>query len=76
MFRPGLNRVTIVRDKETRQSKGVAFVLFVRPEDAHACAKAMNDTEFYGRTLKCSIAKDNGRAREFIKRKDYTDKSR
>ena len=28
------------------------------------------------RTLKCSIARDNGRASEFIRRKDYKDKSR
>ena len=30
----------------------------------------------FGRTLKVSIAKDNGRAAEFIRRKEYKDKSR
>ena len=30
----------------------------------------------FGRTIKCSIAKDNGRAAEFIRRRDYPDKSR
>ena len=30
----------------------------------------------FGRTWKASIAKDNGRTEEFIKRKDYPDKSR
>jgi len=30
----------------------------------------------FGRTIKASIAKDNGRATEFIRRKVYKDKSR
>lgn len=30
----------------------------------------------FGRTLKCSIAKDNGRSAEFIHKKQYPDKSR
>jgi len=29
----------------------------------------------FGRSISCSIAKDNGRAPEFIKRKEYKDKS-
>jgi len=29
----------------------------------------------FGRTIKASIAKDNGRAAEFIRRKVYKDKS-
>jgi len=71
-----LAKVTIMRDKETRLSKGVAFVLFVAVEDAQKAVQEMNDTMMEDRTIKCSIAKDNGRAREFIKRKVYTDKSR
>ena len=30
----------------------------------------------FGRTLKCNIAKDNGRTTEFIRRKEYKDKSK
>lgn len=30
----------------------------------------------FGRTVKASIAKDNGRTTEFIRRKDYPDKSK
>lgn len=30
----------------------------------------------FGRTLRCSIAKDNGRTPEFIRKKIYKDKSR
>ena len=29
----------------------------------------------FGRTIKCCIANDNGRATEFIRRKNYPDKS-
>lgn len=30
----------------------------------------------FGRTLKASIARDNGRAAEFIRRREYPNKSR
>lgn len=69
-------KVTIVKDREQRQSKGVAFVLFLERDSAHMCVRDLNNKELFGRTLKCSIAKDNGRASEFIKRKVYTDKTR
>ena len=65
-----------MRDKHTRESKGVAFVLFVDRPSAHRAVQAMNRKELFGRTLKCSIAKDNGRASEFIRRRYYKDKSR
>ena len=38
-------RVTIVRDKVTRDSKGVAFLLFAKREDAHKAVRAMNRKE-------------------------------
>ncbi|KAG8223050.1 hypothetical protein J437_LFUL001998 [Ladona fulva] len=69
-------KVTIVKDRVTRKSKGVAFILFLKKEDAQKCALAVNNREMFGRTLKCSIAKDNGRASEFIRRRTYPDKSR
>jgi len=69
-------KVTIVKDRVWRRSKGVAFVLFLKREEAVSCAKALNDTQLFGRTIKCSIAKDNGRCTEFIRKKEYTDKSR
>ncbi|XP_042367557.1 zinc finger CCHC-type and RNA-binding motif-containing protein 1 [Plectropomus leopardus] len=69
-------KVTIVKDKDTRQSKGVAFVLFLDRESAHNCARAVNNKQLFGRTVKASIAIDNGRATEFIRRRNYTDKSR
>ncbi|KAJ8367744.1 hypothetical protein AAFF_G00310830 [Aldrovandia affinis] len=69
-------KVTIVKDKETRKSKGVAFVLFLDKESAHNCARAINNKQLFGRTVKASIAIDNGRATEFIRRRNYTDKTK
>lgn len=69
-------RVTILRDKETRKSRGVAFLLYLAREEAQACVQATNNCTMFGRTLKASIAKDNGRAPEFIRRREYPDKSR
>ncbi|PNF22803.1 Zinc finger CCHC-type and RNA-binding motif-containing protein 1 [Cryptotermes secundus] len=69
-------KVTIMKDKVTRKSKGVAFVLFLKREDAQTCAKAINGREMFGRTLRSNLAIDNGRSAEFIRRKSYPDKSR
>uniref|UniRef100_A0A671Z1J9 Zinc finger CCHC-type and RNA-binding motif-containing protein 1 n=1 Tax=Sparus aurata TaxID=8175 RepID=A0A671Z1J9_SPAAU len=71
-----VSKVTIVKDKDTRQSKGVAFVLFLDRESAHNCVRAVNNKQLFGRTLKASIAVDNGRATEFIRRRDYVDKTK
>lgn len=68
-------KVTVMKDKITRRSRGVAFVLFLKPEDAASCAKGLNNTQIGGRTVRSSIAVDNGRSTEFIRRRDYPDKS-
>ena len=60
----------------TRESKGVAFVLYVDRGSAHKAIVALNRKELFGRTIKCTVARDNGRAAEFIRRKTYKDKSR
>ncbi|XP_055617223.1 zinc finger CCHC-type and RNA-binding motif-containing protein 1-like [Toxorhynchites rutilus septentrionalis] len=69
-------RVTILRDRQTRKSKGVAFVHFSNAKEADQCCTALDNVEMFGRTLKASIAKDNGKGGEFAKRRDYPDKSR
>uniref|UniRef100_A0A182SK64 Uncharacterized protein n=1 Tax=Anopheles maculatus TaxID=74869 RepID=A0A182SK64_9DIPT len=69
-------KVTILRDKVTRKSKGVAFVLFASAQEALDCCNACNNAEMFGRTLKASIAKDNGKSVEHAQRKQYPDKSR
>ena len=65
-----------MKDKETRDSKGVAFILYVDRTSAHKAIAALNRKELFGRTIKCSVARDNGRAAEFIRRKTYKDKTR
>uniref|UniRef100_A0AAG5CQ74 Zinc finger CCHC-type and RNA-binding motif-containing protein 1 n=1 Tax=Anopheles atroparvus TaxID=41427 RepID=A0AAG5CQ74_ANOAO len=69
-------KVTILRDKTTRKSKGVAFVLYSTPQEAQECCSACNNTEMFGRTVKASIAKDNGKSADNAQRKHYPDKSR
>ncbi|XP_041441042.1 zinc finger CCHC-type and RNA-binding motif-containing protein 1 isoform X2 [Xenopus laevis] len=68
--------VTILKDKDSRKSKGVSFVLFLDKESAQNCVRGLNNKQLFGRAIKASIAKDNGRATEFIRRRNYTDKSR
>ncbi|KAI0226738.1 Zinc finger CCHC-type and RNA-binding motif-containing protein 1, partial [Lamellibrachia satsuma] len=69
-------KVTVLKDKDSHRSRGVAFVLFLDRDGAQNCVRELDHTQMFGRTLKCNIAKDNGRTTEFIKRKYYTDKSR
>ncbi|KAL0403508.1 UNVERIFIED_CONTAM: U11/U12 small nuclear ribonucleoprotein [Sesamum radiatum] len=69
-------KVTVLKDRVTRQSKGVAFILFVSRDDAVKAVKGMDKKILNGRTLRVSIASDNGRAAEFIRKKVYKDKSR
>ncbi|GLV46294.1 RNA-binding protein 9 [Carabus blaptoides fortunei] len=68
-------KVTVLKDKVTRKSKGVAFIFFLKREFAQKCVDEVNMEELFGRTVKCSIAKDNGRSTEFIRKKYYTDKT-
>ncbi|XP_058059926.1 zinc finger CCHC-type and RNA-binding motif-containing protein 1-like [Anopheles bellator] len=69
-------KVTILRDKVTRKSKGVAFILYSKPQEALECCNACNNAEMFGRMLKASIAKDNGKASKNAHRKHYPNKSR
>ncbi|CAL1374210.1 unnamed protein product [Linum trigynum] len=69
-------RVTVLKDRATRQSRGVAFVQFVSRDDAASAARQMDKKILNGRTLSASIANDNGRATEFIKKRVYQDKSK
>lgn len=69
-------KVTVLKDRHTRLSRGVAFILFVSRDDALKAVKGIHGKVLNGRTLTASIAADNGRAPEFIRRRDYKDKSR
>lgn len=66
-----LARVTVLRDKASRQSRGVAFVQFARPEDCARAVAKMHATPLEGMTLAVSLSRDNGRSQEFIKKRTY-----
>ncbi|KAL5733550.1 hypothetical protein ACOSP7_032894 [Xanthoceras sorbifolium] len=69
-------RVTILKDRATRKSRGVAFVQFVSIGDAQKAAREIHGKVLNGRTVTATIATDNGRAAMFIKKRVYKDKSR
>jgi U11/U12 small nuclear ribonucleoprotein 31 kDa protein len=69
-------RVTVVKDRVSRHSKGVAFILFISKHDAAKAVSAMHGKILNGRRITASIASDNGRAKEFIRRREYKDKSK
>lgn len=69
-------RVSVLKDRATRQSRGVAFVQFVAQADARRAAAEMHGKVLNGRTIVASIAIDNGRAPEFIRKRVYKDKNR
>jgi len=49
--------VNIPIDYETEKHRGFAFIEFEMPEDAQAAIDNMNDSELFGRTLRCNLAK-------------------
>lgn len=69
-------RVTVLKDRHTRLSRGVAFIQFVSRHDARNAAAQMHRKVLNGRTLTASIAADNGRTPEFIRKRVYRDTAR
>lgn len=69
-------KVTVLKDRVKRLPRGVAFVLYENKEDAEACVQQCNGVEMGGRKITAKIAEDNGRSREFIRRREYPDKSK
>jgi RNA recognition motif-containing protein len=53
-----VNYVKIIKDKETHESKGIAFVQMSRANEARDAITTLNGREIEGRTLKVSIAKE------------------
>ncbi|XP_031617855.1 zinc finger CCHC-type and RNA-binding motif-containing protein 1-like [Contarinia nasturtii] len=65
-------KVTVMKNQQ-RKSKGVAFIQFLNAADAKTCLE-LDNTQMFGRTIKVSIAKDNGRTTEFDAKRVYPDK--
>lgn len=61
IFSAPVSRVTIVTDRETGRPKGFAFVEFGSPEDATKAVEDLDGTQFGGRTLKVSLARERQR---------------
>lgn len=48
--------VKLVKDKEKRESKGFAFVTFIAKDAAQKAIEELQDKEFKGKTLRCSLS--------------------
>ncbi|XP_066908105.1 zinc finger CCHC-type and RNA-binding motif-containing protein 1 isoform X2 [Halyomorpha halys] len=65
-----------MKNKSSRKSRGVAFVQFLTINDAQEFIQKTDKQEVCGRPINCSIAIDNGRTSEFIKKRLYPNKTR
>ncbi len=52
--------VRIIKDKETRRSKGYGFVEMANDQEANAAIAALNETELDGRTIVVKPANPKG----------------
>lgn len=52
-----VNNVRIIKDKETRRSKGYGFVEMANDNEANAAINALNGTEHYERNIVVAEAK-------------------
>lgn len=42
LFHYMIFRISVIKDRQSRKSKGVAFILFLKPEEAQACVQETN----------------------------------
>ncbi|EHB18671.1 Zinc finger CCHC-type and RNA-binding motif-containing protein 1 [Heterocephalus glaber] len=52
-------KVTIMKNKDTKKSKGVAFILFLDKDSAQNCTRVIINKQLFGSVIKASIAIDN-----------------
>jgi cold-inducible RNA-binding protein len=50
--------VVIVKDKETRRSRGFGFVTFTNADDADRAVKELDNSVLDGRNIKVNLAKE------------------
>ncbi|KAJ3692664.1 hypothetical protein LUZ60_011759 [Juncus effusus] len=48
--------VRLVKDKETRENKGFAFIIFTTKDAAQTAIEQVHEKDFKGRTLRCSVS--------------------
>lgn len=53
--------VRLVKDKETKESKGYAFITFTSRDSAEHAIEEIHDKEFKGRKLRCSLSQSKHR---------------
>ncbi len=51
-------KISLIRDKATRKSKGYAFIEFTQASEAEQAVKTMNGRDEGGRPLRVNIAED------------------
>uniref|UniRef100_A0A0D9XHU6 RRM domain-containing protein n=1 Tax=Leersia perrieri TaxID=77586 RepID=A0A0D9XHU6_9ORYZ len=51
-----INEVRLMKDKETKENKGFAFVTFTAKDAAQRAIEELHDKEHKGRTLRCSLS--------------------
>ncbi len=56
-----VDSVNLVIDKDTKRSKGFAFIEMTDPASANDAMQALNGSALNGRTIKVSIAKEQGK---------------
>src|SRR3978361_2240122 len=50
----------IIKDRETKESKGFGFVEMVNDDEAKEAIRCMNGATYYGRRITVNIAEDKG----------------
>lgn len=53
-----VSTVTVVQDRDTGRSRGFAFVEMASDSDAENAIKALDGTQFEGRSLKVNVAEE------------------
>jgi RNA recognition motif-containing protein len=66
--------VRLVMDKETRKSKGYAFIQMPDRKSASKAIQSLNGQQMDGRTLKVSMAKETAEASNSTRKPKFNDK--